>query len=586
MIQRAAIYARYSSDSQREASIDDQIRLCREFVGRHDWTLVETFHDAAISGSTGFRPGYQALIEAAKQGQFDVVVAEALDRLSRDQADVATLFKRLKFAGIRIVTLADGDVTELHVGLKGTMNALFLQDLAQKTHRGQRGRIEAGKSAGGLCYGYDVVRRLDERGEPIRGDRAINPAEAATVSRIFSMFAAGASPIAIAKALNAERIPGPQGGAWRDTTIRGHAGRGTGILRNELYIGRLVWNRMGFVRNPETGRRVSRSKSELQLIARNVPEFRIVDQDLWDQVQARLTEVRVASGADNPDRPRYWEHRRAQHMLTGKLFCGCCDGPMNNIGRDYMACSAARRQGTCSNSRGIQRGALDKLILDALQARLMGPEHVAAFVAEFNAEWNRLQAEVSAHAGATRRELDAVGRKLDGLIDAIARGICSATLQQKLDELEARKAELERALQAQPRPRPLLHPRLADIYRQRVESLQTALDGPDGSMEHARRSASNGPGPPLRLSRRNLWRRTATNNSIQWRWPRKSCVRAGPSRCCANLSPDRHDLTICGMACRGCPRASLAAKLHWPIDQFAPHAYHFAGAHRDLLAAK
>ena len=65
MIQRAAIYARYSSDSQREASIDDQIRLCREFVGRHDWTLVETFHDAAISGATGFRPGYQALIDAA-----------------------------------------------------------------------------------------------------------------------------------------------------------------------------------------------------------------------------------------------------------------------------------------------------------------------------------------------------------------------------------------------------------------------------------------------------------------------------------------------------------------------------------------
>ena len=146
MIQRAAIYARYSSDSQREASIDDQIRLCREFVGRHDWTLVQTFHDAALSGATSFRPGYQALVEAANQGQFDVVVAESLDRLSRDQADVAALFKRLKFAGIRIVTLADGDVTELHVGLKDTMNALFLQDLAQKTHRGQRGRIEAGKT--------------------------------------------------------------------------------------------------------------------------------------------------------------------------------------------------------------------------------------------------------------------------------------------------------------------------------------------------------------------------------------------------------------------------------------------------------
>ena len=105
----------------------------------------------------------------------------------------------------------------------------------------------------------------------------------------------------------------------------------------------------------------------------------------------------------------------------------------------------------------------------------MEPEHVAAFVAEFNAEWNRLQGEASAHEGAKRRELDAVGRKLDGLINAIADGLRAPGLQQKLDELTARQAELERALQAAPRPRPLLHPRLADIYRQRVESLQTRL---------------------------------------------------------------------------------------------------------------
>jgi site-specific DNA recombinase len=471
MVQRVAIYARYSSENQREASIDDQIRLCREVITREGWSVAAVFHDAAISGSTGFRPGYQAMVEAAGKKQFDVVVAEALDRLSRDQADVATLFKRLKFAGIRIVTLAEREITELHVGLKGTMNALFLQDLAQKTHRGQRGRIEAGKSAGGRCYGYDVVRRMDERGEPIWGGRAIDPSEAAIVTRIFSMFAAGASPIAIAKALNAEGIPGPRGDAWRDTTIRGHAGRGTGILRNELYIGRLVWNRMGFVRNPETGRRVSRPNSELQLIARDAPEFRIVEQDLWDEVQARLTEVRAASGADDPDRPRYWESRRAHHVLTGKAFCGYCGGAMTNIGRDYLACSAARRQGMCGNRRGIRRGALEKLILDALRTRLMQPEHVATFIAEFTAEWNRLQAETSAHDVARRRELDVVQRKLAGVIDAIADGLRAPGLQQRLDELEARKAELERALSAAPIPAPRLHPRLADLYRQKVESL-------------------------------------------------------------------------------------------------------------------
>src|SRR5262249_36582343 len=172
------------------------------------------------------------------RGECDVVIAEALDRLSRDQEDVASLYKSLDFAGVKIVTHAEGEINELHVGLKGTMNALFLKDLALKTHRGLQGRVDAGKSAGGLCYGYRPVHTLSANGEVIRGERRIEESEAEVVRRIFRMFADGQSPIAIAKRLNAEGIPGPSGNAWRDTTIRGHALRRTGILRNELYIGR------------------------------------------------------------------------------------------------------------------------------------------------------------------------------------------------------------------------------------------------------------------------------------------------------------------------------------------------------------
>ena len=95
----------------------------------------------------------------ALRHEFDVVLAESLDRFSRDQEDTAGLFKRLTFVGVRIVTLADGDITHLHSGFKGTMNALFLKDLAEKTHRGLRGRIEAGKSGGGLCYGDRVAEK-------------------------------------------------------------------------------------------------------------------------------------------------------------------------------------------------------------------------------------------------------------------------------------------------------------------------------------------------------------------------------------------------------------------------------------------
>jgi site-specific DNA recombinase len=262
----AVVYARYSSDLQRDASIEDQIRLCRERIEHERWTYLHAYTDRAISGSSALRPAYQRLLEDARQGQFDVVVAEALDRLSRDQEDVASLFKRLRFAGIRLVTFAEGEISELHVGLKGTMNALFLKDLKVKVKRGLTGRVRQGKSAGGLAYGYQVIRELDLRGELVRGGRRIDEAEAPVVRRIFEAFDAGKSPRCIAKMLNADEVPGPHGRAWCDTMIRGHRLRGSGILHNEIYIGRLVWNRQTFINDPTTGRRVPRYNPETEWI--------------------------------------------------------------------------------------------------------------------------------------------------------------------------------------------------------------------------------------------------------------------------------------------------------------------------------
>src|SRR5262245_9060436 len=103
--------------------------------------------------------------------RFDIVMAEALDRFSRDQEDTAGLFKRLTFVGVNIVTLAEGDITHLHIGLKGTMNALFLKELAEKTRRGLRGRIELGRAGGGVSFGYRIVRRLEKRPRPHRRGR-------------------------------------------------------------------------------------------------------------------------------------------------------------------------------------------------------------------------------------------------------------------------------------------------------------------------------------------------------------------------------------------------------------------------------
>jgi len=252
---KVAIYARYSSDNRREASIADQLRICRLHAEKQGWLIAEEYTDHAISGASLLRPGIQALIGDAARGAFQIVLTEAMDRLSRDQEDIAGLFKRMNYADVKIITLSEGEVTHLHVGLKGTMNALFLKDLPDKVRRGLRGRVELGKSGGGNSYGYDVVRKLNASGELEPGDHMINEVEAGVIHRIFRDFITGKSAKKIAFELNKAGIEAPTGGHWGASTINGNARRGTGILNNELYIGRLVWNRQRFIKDPDTGKR-------------------------------------------------------------------------------------------------------------------------------------------------------------------------------------------------------------------------------------------------------------------------------------------------------------------------------------------
>jgi len=259
---RVVLYARYSSDNQRDASIEDQLRACRDYADAQGWTIIDSYSDRAISGASLIRPGIQELITDANSGRFQILLTEAMDRLSRDQEDIAGLFKRMSFAGVKIVTLSEGEINHLHIGLTGTMNALYLKELANKTRRGLRGRVELGKSGGGMCYGYDVVKQRDIHGEAICGERSINDDQAQIVRRIFRDYADGKSPKFIALSLNAEGHRGPLSGAWSPSTINGNRERGTGILNNELYIGRLVWNRLRYIKDPSTGKRVSRLNPE------------------------------------------------------------------------------------------------------------------------------------------------------------------------------------------------------------------------------------------------------------------------------------------------------------------------------------
>jgi DNA invertase Pin-like site-specific DNA recombinase len=479
---RAVIYARFSSDLQNAASIDDQIRLCRTRAAREDWEIVGTYEDHATSGASMMRPGIQRLQSDASAHRFDIVLSEALDRLSRNQADIAHLYQSLAFAGVGVETVSEGTVNEMHIGLKGTMNALFLKDLATKTRRGLSGRIQKGKSAGGKAYGYDVLRSLREDGELNRGDLAINPDQAPVVERIFKAYLDGMSPGKIADMLNREAIPGPRGPSWDKSTIHGNPKRGIGILNNELYIGRRVWNRQGFVKDPQNGKRQARPKSEDELETKDVPELRIVPQDLWDAVKARQQSRKIKH-----TQTEAWERRKPRFLFSGLIKCACCGGGFSTVSLDRFGCSNSRNKGTsvCTNRTTIARQDMEGQILTALTDHLMDPALVKAFAEEYIAERNRLAATRTDNTAIKQKELAKVIKDQDVLVNAILAGTPADRIKDRMGQLEARQKQLETELSAAPPSNATLriHPKMADTYHTRIKALIERLAEPDSDSD-------------------------------------------------------------------------------------------------------
>ena len=418
-------------------------------------------------------------MEFIRARRVDIVLTESLDRLSRDAEHLPAFYKLASFCGTRIVTLVDGPVGDVQIGVKAMMGALYLKDLAQKTKRGLEGRIRAGRSSGTAPYGYNVLRRLADNGEPERGLREIDPTEAAIVRRIFREYISGASPRRIAKGLNAAGIPGPAGGIWYDASIRGHADRGDGVLRNPIYTGKLVWNRQQSVRDPVTSRRHRRANAPEDIVTYEAPELRIISNDVWQAAQERLSRESAALVPRVVDHTAsssfaFWNQRCPKHLLSGKVICGCCGRNFLTSGKDYMRCHAATNGG-CNNRASIRGPKLEACVLQALAKTLMAPEDVAEFVEAFAEEWQTITGEVAGAIQGRRRELATVARKIDNLVDAIADGGRNSALQAKLSKLTADYEELRVGVGQEVTQLPPLEANLAQVYHNQIDNLQLVL---------------------------------------------------------------------------------------------------------------
>lgn len=473
---RTLIYARYSSQLQNSRSIDQQIGVCRDRASREGWPVIEVFTDYAIGGGAGTseaqRPGLAAMLARVEQGDIDQVLIDTTSRLARNQGDAHHLRERLNFHGARLFTLGDGEIDSFKGAIKGLLDEQQRVELRHNIKRGQAGTVRQGRSPAGLAYGYRLANRFDETGRPVRGLREVDEVQAAIIRRIFTEYAAGRSPVAIARQLNAEGIPGPRGSSWRASTIRPDRTRGNGMLSNRLYIGQLIHNRTSKVIEPVTRTTRIRPNPESAWIIESVPQLRIIDDALWEAVQTELERNRIEAKPVKTRRPR--------HILSGLGQCGICGGAWNVSTGRFWSCGARRDGGTCTNNRTISTESYERHALDGLQEQLLDPAVVSTYVREYHDEAARRARQDRQRKSTLERQLHAAAAKVERLVTAVADGgeefaeIRTALRAARIerDRLAAELAEIAAVRVIS------LHPMIAEEYRRQVADLRTALTAP------------------------------------------------------------------------------------------------------------
>lgn len=433
MTTNAAIYARYSSDRQRETSIDDQVRICRARAAREKLHVAAVHSDQAVSGSLPFsaRTGASAMLADVLAGRVQVVIIESLDRPFRDLVEQEQIVRRLEYRGVRIIGVSDGYDTEhksrkINRLTRGLINEIYLDDLREKVHRGLTGQYERGLFAGGMAYGYTTIETPGGR------QVVIDKTEAKWVRWIFQQYANGLSHRAIAHELNKRKVPAPRGNSWALSALYGSPAKGTGILNNVMYIGQYIWNRSQWVKDPDSKvrKRVERPRHEWKTAVR--PELRIVDDVLWNKVRERFRPAKA------PERGR-----RAVTLLGGILKCGQCGGAVVAISSKSYGCAAHHDRGpnVCAGVF-VRRDVAELRILSTVRDDLLSPSSIAKIQkAVTEIVESRRRARDGDMADIPKR-IEKLDREIKNLVEAFAKSGSSEALQKRLADAEAERAQL------------------------------------------------------------------------------------------------------------------------------------------------
>ena len=404
---KAVIYARYSSDNQREESIEGQLRECTAYCVKNDITILRTYIDRALSAKTDNRPDFQRMVKDSAKGLFDVVIVWTLDRFARNRYDSAHYKAQLRKYGVKVLSatenISEGPEGIILESMLEGMAEYYSAELSEKVIRGHTENALKCKYNGGTpTFGYVIDKDMQYQ---------LDPRTAPVVLEIFTRYDQGATMKEIMEEMRQKGV----------TTVRGKKidlNFMARLLKNRKYIGEYSYREI--------------------VTPGGIPA--IVPQDLFDRVQKRLAANRKAPARHKAE---------DDYLLTTKLFCGTCgammvgeSGTSASKGRKYhyYRCVNTKKQKSCNaKHKSIRKTPIENAVVNAVMAKVMDDNFVE-YIADTVMD---IQTRESSVLPALRHQLEETERGITNMLNAIQMGIINASTKQRLDELEDRKADIE-----------------------------------------------------------------------------------------------------------------------------------------------
>jgi len=426
---KAVIYARFSSDNQREESITAQVRACTEYAQQRGYSIVKVYTDEARSATTDDRPGFLAMIRDARLNLFNVILVHKLDRFSRDRYDSIFYKRELKKADVRLESVLERlDDSPESVILESVIEGMaeyYSRNLAREAMKGMKeNALQCRHNGGKPPLGFDVD------GET--GHYLINDSESKAVQLIFELYDKG---------LGYDRLIEQLKLAGHRTKIGRQFGKNSihEILRNEKYTGVYIFNRSAVKRFGARNHHLSKPAEEIIKVPGGMPQ--IVERGLWERVQEKMNVRR-----QNGEKARM--KAKTTYLLTGKVFCGECGAAViGNTASDrgrryhYYECGKRDRLRSCDNS-GIRKHNLEGIVIREIEKNIFSDQVLARVKQKLVNYLNKYQVDRQGELAYLKKELARVERAINQLLDQIEQGFGGAAVASRLKDRETEQSAL------------------------------------------------------------------------------------------------------------------------------------------------